>query len=159
MSVKNMAQLIHIVPVLFEANKATGVVAKFINMGKFEKVEWVISFGTMGTADYTFKMQASAAVAGTTATDLAFNYRKTAAAGTDTMGAVTDVAAASTFTAAYATDSTMLFITDFESAELTADLPYVGVYLNRGSSATAQIQIVALCWPRYAQATMASALT
>ena len=156
---KNMGEQIHIVPVLFEANKATGVVAKFINMKLFHKVEFIVSFGTMGTADYTVKYQASAAVAGTSATDLAFQYRKSAAAGTDTMGAVTDVAAESTFTAAYLTDSTMLFITDFESAELTAALPYVGVYLGRGSNATAQISIIALCWPRYAQATPSGALT
>ena len=156
---KNMAEQIHIVPVLFEANKATGVVAKFINMKLYHKVEFILSFGTMGTADYTVKYQASAVTAGTTATDLAFQYRKSAAAGTATMGAVTDVAAASTFTAAYATDSTMLFITDFESAELTADLPYVGLYLTRGSSATAQINLIALCWPRYPQATNSGALT
>ncbi len=159
MSVKNMAQLIHVVPVLFEANKATGVVAKFINMKLYEKVEWIISFGTMGTADYTFKMQASAAVAGTTATDLAFNYRLTAAAGTDTMGDVTAIAAASTMTAAYATDSTMLFIVDLDSSELTDAKPYAGVYLTRGSSATAQIQIIALCWPKYPKETNSGALS
>ncbi len=156
---KNMGEQIHIVPVYFGANKATGEVADFINMGLFHKVEFIIGFGTMGTADYTVKVQASAAQAGSSGTDLAFQYRKTAAAGTDTMGAVTDVAAASTFTAAYATDSTMSFIIDVQSDELTAALPYVGVYLTRGSNATAQINIIALCWPRYAQATPSGALT
>ena len=156
---KNIGEQIHIVPVYFGADKATGVVADFINMGLFHKVEFIISFGTMGTEDYQFKMQASAAQAGSTATDLAFQYRKSAAAGTDTMGDLTDVAAASTCTAAYATDSTMLFIVDIDSSELTADKPYVGVYLTRGSSATAQIQIIALCYPRYPQATPSLALT
>lgn len=156
---KNLGEQIHIVPVYFGADKATGVVADFINMGLFHKVEFIIGFGTMGTADYTFKLQASAAQAGTTATDLAFQYRKTAAAGTDTMGALTDVAAESTATAAYATDSGMYWIVDFDSSELTAAKPYVGFYLTRGSSATAQIQIIALCWPRYAQATPSGALT
>ena len=156
---KNIGEQIHIVPVYFGADKATGVVADFINMGLFHKVEFIISFGTMGTEDYQFKMQASAAQAGSTATDLAFQYRKSAAAGTDTMGDLTDVAAASTCTAAYATDSTMLFIVDIDSSELTADKPYVGVYLTRGSSATAQIQIIALCYPRYPQATPSGALT
>lgn len=156
---KNMAEEIHIVPVYFAANPATGVVADFINMGKFHKVEFIISFGTMGTESYTVKMQASAAQAGGAATDLAFQYRKTAAMGTDTMGAVTDVAAESTFTATYTTDSTMLFIVDIQSDELTAAKPYVGVYLTRGASATAQVQITALCWPRYPQATNSGALT
>ena len=156
---KNIGEQIHIVPVYFAANPATGVVADFINMGLFHKVEFIISFGTMGTADYTFKMQASAAQAGTTATDLAFEYRKSAAMGTDTMGAVTAVAAESTCTAAYLTDSTMLFVVDIQSDEATAAKPYVGVYLNRGSSATAQVQTTALCWPRYAQATPSGALT
>jgi len=156
---KSMAEQIHVVPVYFGADKATGVVADFVNMGKFHKVEFLISFGTMGTADYTFKMQASASQSGGTATDLAFNYRKTAAAGTDTMGDVTAVEAASTCTAAYTTDSAMMFIVDIDSSELTADKPYVGVYLTRGSSATAQIQITALCWPRYPQETNSGALT
>jgi hypothetical protein len=159
MSVKNMAQLIHVVPVHFAANSATGVATAFVNMKLFEKVEFIISFGTMGTADYAFKMQASATYAGGTATDLAFNYRKTATAGTDTMGDVTAVVAASSCTAAYLTDSAMLFIVDMDSAELTADKPYVGVYLTRGSSATAQIQIIALCWPKYPQETNSGALT
>ena len=159
MGVKNMAQLIHIVPVHFGANSATGVATGFINMKLYEKVEFIISFGTMGTADYTFKMQASAATAGSTATDLAFNYRKTATAGTDTMGDVTAVAAESTCTAAYLTDSAMLFIVDHDSSELTDAKPYVGVYLTRGSGATAQIQIIALCWPKYPKETNSAALT
>lgn len=156
---KNMGEQIHIVPVYFAANPATGVVADFINMGKFHRVEFIIGFGTMGTADYQFKIQASAAQNGGTGTDLAFQYRKTAAAGTDTMGAVSDVAAASSATAAYLTDSTMSFIVDVDSSELTAALPYCGVYLTRGSNATAQVNIIALCWPRYAQATPSGALT
>ena len=156
---KSMAQEIHVVPVYFAANPATGVVADFINMAKFHKVEFIISFGTMGTADYQFQIQTSAAQAGSTTSDIAFEYRKTAAMGTDTMGAITAVAEAATCTAAYATDSTMLFIVDVQSDELTAAKPYVGVYLTRGSSATAQIQITALCWPRYPQATNSGALT
>ncbi len=157
--VKNMAEQIHIVPVYFAANPATGVVADFINMAKYHKVEFIISFGTMGTADYTFQIQTSAAQAGSFTSDIAFQYRKTAAMGTDTMGTITDVAAAATCTAAYLTDSTMLFIVDVDSSELTDAKPYVGVYLTRGTSATAQIQIIALCWPRYPQATNSGALT
>ncbi len=156
---KNVAQEFHIVPVVFEANKATGVVADFINMKAIHKVEFIISFGTMGTEDYEVQVIASAAQGGGTGSDLAFSYRKTAAAGTDTMGDLTAVAAGSTLTAAYLTDSTMLFIIDVNSAELTADKPYVGIELTRGSSATAQIQIIALCWPRYPMETNAGALT
>lgn len=156
---KNLGEQIHIVPVHFAANSATGVATGFVSLKTFQKVTFIASFGTMGTADYTVKVQASAATAGGTATDLAFQYRLSAAAGTDTMGAITDVAAASTVTVAYLTDSTKLLIIDVDSSELTDTKPYVGLYLTRGSSATAQISVIALLWPRYPQATPSGALT
>ena len=156
---KNYGEQIHIVPVYFGADKASGVVADFINMGLFHKVEFIIGFGTMATEDYQFQVVASASQSGGSGTDIAFEYRKTAAAGTDTMGDLTAVEAASTVTAAYATDSTMYWIVDVDSSQLTADKPYVGIELTRGSSATAQIQIIALCWPRYPQTTPSLALT
>jgi len=157
--VKSMAEQIHVVPVYFGADKASGVVADFINMKLFHKVEFIIGFGTMGTADYQFQVIASASQSGGSGSDIAFSYRKTAAAGTDTMGDVTAVAAASTCTAAYLTDSTMSFIVDVDSSELTDTKPYVGIELTRGSSATAQINIIALCWPRYIKETNSGALS
>ena len=156
---KNYGEQIHIVPVYFGADKASGVVADFINMKLFHKVEFILGFGTQGTEDYQFQVVASASQDGGSGSDIAFEYRKTAAAGTDTMGAVTAVAAASTVTAAYATDSTMYWIIDVDSSQLTDTKPYVGIELTRGSSATAQIQLIALCWPRYPQATPSLALT
>jgi len=154
-----MAQHRHIVPLHWEANSATGVATAFVQLKKFHRVQFIACFGTMGTEDYTVKVQASVAAAGSTATDLAFNYRKTATAGTDTMGAVTAVAAASTVTMAYATDSGKLLIIDIDASELTAALPYVGLYLTRGSSATAQILVLAILEPRYPQETSDGAVT
>jgi Tfp pilus assembly protein PilW len=157
--IKNFAQDIHIVPVYFGADKASGVIADFINMKLFHKVEFILGFGTQGTADYEFQVVASAAQAGSSGSDIDFKYRKTAAAGTDTMGDVTAVTAGSTVTAAYATDSTMYWVIDVDSSDLTDAKPYVGIELTRGSSATAQIQLIALCWPRYPKETNSGALT
>lgn len=159
MGVRNNAQEIHIVPVYFGADKASGVIADFINMKHYQAVEFIIGFGTMGTADYQFQVVASASQAGGSGSDIDFTYRKTAAAGTDTMGAVTAVSAGSTVTAAYATDSTMKWIVDVDPDVVTAAKPYVGIELTRGSSATAQIDVVALCWPKYPQETNSGALT
>ena len=159
MGIKDYAEQRHIVPLHWEANTATGVATKFVQLKTFQKVQFIACFGTMGTESYTVKVQASAAAAGTTATDLAFSYRKTAVAGTDTMGALTDVAAASTVSMTYTTDSGKLLIIDVEGDELTADKPYVGLYLTRGASATAQILVLAILTPRYAQATSSGAVT
>lgn len=159
MGVRNNAQQIHIVPVYYGADKASGVIADFINMKNYNAIEFIIGFGTQGTADYQFQMQASASQNGGTGTNIDFSYRKTAAAGTDTMGAVTAVTAGSTVTAAYTTDSGMYWIVDVDPDVMTAAKPYVGINLTRGSSATAQIQVIALCWPKYPQETNSGALT
>ncbi len=159
MGIKNFAEQTHIVPLHWAANSATGVATKFVQLKTFHKVQFIACFGTMGTADYTVKVQASAAAAGSDATDLAFSYRKTAVAGTDTMGTLTDVAAASTVSMDYTADSGKLLIIDVDSSELTADKPYVGLYLTRGSSATAQILVLAILSPRYPQATGSGAVT
>ena len=115
----NVAQAIHVVPVYFGADKATGVVAAFINMKLYNAVEFIIGFGTQGTASYTFQMQASATAAGSSSTDVAYSYRKTAAAGTDTMGDVTAVAAGAAVTATYTTDSGMSWIVDVDPGVMT----------------------------------------
>lgn len=156
---KNMAQHRHIVPLHWEADTDTGVATKFVQLKKFHRVQFIACFGTMGTENYTVKVQASAAAAGSTATDLAFKYRLTATAGTDTMGAVTSVTAGSGVTVAHATDSGKLLIIDVDASELTADKPYVGLHLTRGSSATAQILVLAILEPRYPQETSDGAVT
>lgn len=159
MGVRNNAQIVRPVNIYFGADKASGVIADFINMKLYRAVEFIIGFGTMGTADYQFQVVASASQAGGSGSDIDFTYRKTAAAGTDTMGAVTAVTAGSTVTAAYATDSTMCWYVDVDPDVVTDAKPYVGIELTRGSSATAQIYVIALCWPRYPQETDSGALT
>ncbi len=153
----NLGSYTHIVPVkAASANPATGVLGAFVQLRTFDSGEFIIVVGTLGTESYTFKLQASAASAGSTATDLPFYYRKSAAAGTDAMGAVTAVAAASTVTMTYTTDSDMILILSIKGsqvADVIADKPFVGVYATRGASATAQISINALMVPRYPEAT------
>jgi hypothetical protein len=75
------------------------------------------------------------------------------------MGAVTAVTAGASVTAAYTTDSTMYWLVTVDPDVMTAAKPYLGVYLTRGSSATAQITINARCWPKYPQETNSGMLT
>ena len=159
MGIMNMAEQIHVVPIVLASNKTTSdYVAPHINMKLYEKVEFLVPLTAVGTAGYTMTVTQSAVTAGSTSTAIAARYRLTAAAGTDTMG---DVTALTTSGKAIATaDATKTYIVDVDSSDLTtADKPYAGLTFTHSGSADATITVIAFCWPKYPQATNASALT
>ena len=154
----NLAEKIHIVPILTPAQKTANYVAPHINMKLYEKVEFIVHLQTVAADDFTATVTQSAATAGSTSTAIAARYRLTAAAGTDTMGDVT--ALASTGLAITTAHTTLTWIVDVESQDLTtADKPYVGLTFTDAGSGDITMAIFALCWPKYPTATNASALT
>ena len=159
MGIMNMAEQIHIVPITATVSQSATLVAPHVNMKLYEKVEFIVHFGALATANFVLTVTQSAATAGSTSTAIAARYRLTAAAGTDTMGAVTALAS----TGLTLTDGTydlMTLIVDVDSSDLTtADKPYVGLTFTDPGTADAVITIIALCWPKYPTATNASALT
>ena len=154
----NVAQNIHIVPILTPTQKTATYVAPHINMKLYEKVELIVHLGTVAADGFTMTVTQSAATAGSTSTAIAARYRATAAAGTDTMGAVT--ALASTGLATTTAFTTLTLIVDIQSQDLTtADKPYVGLTFTDAANGDATISIFALCWPKYPKETNANALT
>ena len=155
----NVAQDIHIVPITLPASKQATFVAPHINMKQYEKVEFIVNMGAIEGDAMVITLTQSAVTAGSTSTAIAARYRLTAAAGTDTMGAVTALTT-SGFTTINGTHENMVLIIDVDSSDLTtADKPYVGLTVTDNATADVVMGIVALCWPKYPKKTNANALT
>lgn len=154
----NLAQDIHIVPILTPTQKTANYVAPHINMKLYEKVEFILHLSAVAADDFTMTVTQSAATAGSSSTAIAARYRATAAAGTDTMGATT--ALASTGLAITTAHNTLTLIIDVDSQDLTTESkPYVGLTFADAGSGDLTATIIALCWPKYPKETNASALT
>ncbi len=158
MGIMNLAQNIHIVPLLSATQKTSTYAAPHINMKLYEKVEFIVNLSTVTANDFTVTAQQSAVTAGSSGTAIAARYRLTAVAGTDTMGAVT---ALSTSGLAITTaHTTLTLIVDIDSSDcINASLPYAGLNFTDAASGDLIMTIIALCWPKYPKATNASALT
>jgi len=154
----NLAQDIHIVPIQVSTQITGTTVHPHVNMKQYEKVEFLVYLTTVAANDFTATVTQSAATAGGTSTAIAARYRLTAAAGTDTMGATT--ALASTGLAITTAHTTLVWIVDVDSSDLTtADKPYVGLTFTDAGSGDITSSIIALCWPKYPKETNANALT
>uniref|UniRef100_A0A6M3KK51 Uncharacterized protein n=1 Tax=viral metagenome TaxID=1070528 RepID=A0A6M3KK51_9ZZZZ len=153
----NVAQDIHIVPVRATTTDTATFIAPHINMKLYDKVEFLVIFGTLSGGSNVLTVTQSAVTAGSTSTAIAARYRMPAAAGTDTMGDVTTLASTG-LTLTFGTFTTKGIIVDVDSSDMTtADLPYVGLTFTGANSATSTIW--ALCWPKYPQETNSGALT
>lgn len=155
---KDLGMVRHIVPITAPAQKTATFITPHVKMSKYESVQFLVMLGALATDDFVMTVTASAATAGSTSTALAFNYRSTAAAGTDTLGDVTAVASTG-LTIANASMDNMILIIDVDASELTSDKPYVGLTFTDPGSADAYIGVVALLKPRYPQATNDGTLT
>lgn len=155
---KDVGMVRHIVPITAPIQKTATFVTPHVAMKKFQSVQFLVLLGAMATDDFVLTVTASAVTAGSSATALAFNYRLTAAGGTDTLGARTAVAAAG-LTLANATYDNKVLIIDVDASELTEDKPYVGLTFTDPGNADAVIGVVALLQPRYPQETNDGALT
>ena len=154
----NIAQNIHIVPILSSTQKTSTYVAPHINMKLYDKVEFIVNLSTVTANDFTCTVTQSAATAGSTSTAIAARYRLTAVAGTDTMG---DTTALTTSGLAITTaHTTLTWIVDVDSSDLTTESkPYVGLTFTDAGSGDLIMTIIALCWPKYPKETNAGALT
>ena len=158
MGKRNLGERIHIVPLLAPAQISATTTIAGINMGLFNQVDFIIALGDLAVADFTLTMAEDTASTATSADAIAFEYRVSAAAGTDTMGAVTAVASTG-LALANATYDNMTVIVSVDSDALTDTHKYIRPVLTRGGSATAYVSVTALCYPRYPQATPSLALT
>jgi hypothetical protein len=148
----------HIVPITAPVQKTATFVTPHVKLSKFERVLFLVLFGAIATDGFVLTVTASADNAGGTPTALSFKYRLTAAAGTDTLGALS--AAVSSLDCVHdgAFDNAIVII-EVDADELTADKPYVGLTFTDPGSADAYIGVTAQLKPRYLQATNSGALT
>jgi hypothetical protein len=159
MGIKNLAQLIHIVPIRAITTDTATFIAPHINMKLYDKVEFICSFGTLSGDSMTVTVTQSAATAGSTSTAIAAHYRFLAASGTDTLGDVTALASTG-LAITYGTYTLTGLIVSVDSSDMTTESkPYVGLTFTDPGSASMISSIVALCWPKYPKETNASALT
>jgi hypothetical protein len=131
---------------------STTVNSDVIGCKELTAIDFLVYFGTITGDTVVVTVEECDDVTPSNSTAIAFKYRKGAAVGTDTDGAVADATTAGVTIAA--TDDDKVLTISVDPAALTAGYPYLRVVADPGASATAvEIAIVAVAWPRYASAT------
>lgn len=148
----NLSEIRHYIPLSSPVDTAASTVTTVgVDVGDCTSVDFLVFFGSItgDTVVVTVEECTSAAGAGNTA--IGFEYRYTAAAGTDTLGAIaTATSAGVTVTAD--DDDKILIISIDPALVAAAGGPYARVVANPGGSASAvEIAILASVTPRNAQ--------
>ncbi len=155
---RDLAQRTHIVPITAPVQKTATFVTPNVQLKTFEKVQFLVLLGAAATDSFTMTVTCSAVTAGSTATAIAFKYRLSAAAGTDTLGDVTDCVSTG-LVLTHSTYDNKVVLVEVEGIELTADKPYVGLTFTDPGNADLYVGVVAILSPKYPVATSDGALT
>lgn len=155
---KDVGMVRHIVPILAPVSVEATVVTPHVAMKKYESVQFLVALGDLSVDSHVLTVTCSAVTAGSSPTPIAFKYRATAAAGTDTLGDLTAVESTG-LTLTHTTFDNKVLVIDVDGAELTDAKPYVGITITDPTNAVALMSIVALLKPRYPQATNDGTLT
>ncbi len=149
MSYSHNSQDLHIVPCLAPVDFAAATTASdVIDAGDCQHVQFLIYFGALDVAGVVNVYEADNNTPTTSVATAAFDYRWSAATGTDLMGAP----AAGALALAYAgTEDGSILVIDIEPAALTQGFPYVWVEVNPTAGAVNLMAIIALVTPRYSQ--------
>lgn len=131
-----------------------------LSFENYKHISFLISVGNIGAdAVLTIEKCTSAAGAGNTA--IAFNYRKTGAAGgasEDTWGDLTAVASTG-LTIANATEDNKAFIVEIDDNEVGETYKFVRAVITPGAAATLVAIFGIMSEPRYQTAVMTSAIS
>lgn len=131
---------------------STTVNSDVIGCKELNSIDFLVYFGTITGDTVAVTVEECDDVTPTNSTAIAFTYRKGAAVGTDTDGAVT--AATTSGVTIAATDDDKVLTVSVDPAALTDGYPYLRIVADPGASASAvEIAIVAVCWPRYGSTT------
>lgn len=155
---KDVGMTRHIVPITAPAQITATTVCPHVAMKKYESAQFIVSLGALATDSFVMTVTCSAATAGSTSTAIAFKYRVSAAAGTDTLGDLTS-SESTGLTLTHSTYDNKLVIVDVDGSEMTADKPYLGLTFTDPGNADAIVGVVAILKPRYMQATNDGSLT
>jgi hypothetical protein len=155
-----LSEKFQFIPVIESADYGSaGEDGDSINMGKVHHVALAFSFGAL-TGNSVLKFY-SGATAGTKTTALAFRYRLGAqdyeTAASDTYGALTAVTADGLTLTATTFDHRSLIV-EFDSADMTADEPFLTVEID-DTATVLNVACLGIAEPRYPANTMATALS
>lgn len=142
---------VHLIPLISPVDiVATDVTTDEVDVGECQWFQFVIPFGTITNDTCTVTVEKCTDTSGTSNTAIAFNYRLSAAVGTDTMGAIT--AATTSGVAIGASDDDKILIIDIDPAAVASGGPYVRAVLTTGGGMSAcEVAVIGLAWPRYPQ--------
>ena len=131
---------------------ATTVNSDIVNCKNLQAIDFLVYFGTITGDIVVVTVEECDDISASNSTAIAFKYRKGAAVGTDTDGAVT--ASASTGVSISAGDDDKLLIISVNPDDLTDGYPMLRVVADPGASASAvEIAILAVAYPRYGATT------
>jgi len=146
---------VHIIPLLHAVSSGTAPTIDIFGMEEYNHALIIIDIGaTDGTMKVT--VEECTVAAGTSNTDIAFNYRQMTT--TDTWGALTAGVSGTGFTVG-ATEDDSLHAIEIDADELTDGYPYVKLTFGTPSgSATLMSAIAILSEPRYMKDVPVSAI-
>ena len=154
-------QILKLVPVLAPADiTSTDTNTALVDMANAHRCTFLVYTGSITSSSTTapvITLMAATGGATTSATAIAFNYRKSSAITTDTWGDVT--AATSSGVTVALTDDNKLFMIDVDPSVVASKTDGRYVYLHIDTSATTTALVVgasAMLEPRYAANTMIS---
>lgn len=159
------AEGLKVLPVVTPANKTSSTVeSNFVKLNGVNWLTFMVHIGTTtgsATSDVlTFTVVASTSGStNTSQTALAFNYRLSAAVGTDLMGDITAATSAGYEVLQTACDD-MVLIIDVDPAAVSKALTganYVHLVITPSGSAANTLGVVAICEPRIAGNSITSA--
>jgi hypothetical protein len=158
MSLGNFDERVHFIPLISPVD--TAAVTKTtdeVDAGEAQWLQFYVFFGTITDDTVVVTVEKCTTTAGAGNTPIAFSYRYSAAAGTDTMGAIAAATTAGVTVPVNADDKCLII--DINPADVASGGPYVRVVADPGSSASAvEIAIWAMVWPRYPQNVVQSLL-
>lgn len=149
---------IHVIPALEPADiTTTTTYTDIVGVKEYQAIEFVIVLGAITGDTIALTVEECDTIVPANSTAIAFSYRKSSAAGTDSMGATT--AATSSGITVAATDDNKIILIDVDPAALTDGYPYIRVAMDPGASMSeCVVGAVCLLTSRYAQATQISAV-
>ena len=152
---------VHVVPILAPVSITSATNTDVVGLKKYHAAKFLVPCGALAV-NLTITVLKADDTTPSNETAIAFRYRKSAAVGTDTMGAWATAESTGVELTASTDNGKMVEIL-VESSELTpvstSERPYVRLTLTPASASACLVAAVAVLEPRYAQAVMPSSVT
>jgi len=147
---------LHAIPALAPQDiTSTTTASDIIDAGEGHEIEFDVYFGVITGDTATLTLEECDDISASNSSAIAFNYQKSSATGTDSMGAV--AAATTSGITIAATDDNKMVRVYVDPSALSSGYPYVRVNVAPGGSMSAcLVSVVAVVRPRYPQEQPAS---